>query len=675
MKKLDHVRDVEWPIMFEMERFELMLNRIQLVLDVIGVLDPTGAADGINAVISLLRGNFLDAAVSALGAIFPYLGDIAKLGKFGKFADDGLEALRRVGGDFLTGVAARAGFESSCELAAKIGLDGKRLGKLLPIGCFVGGTDAGGLVRVAVGEPIIVQAQSPAEFEATGMDLRRLFACLMVTMAAGGWLVANRRLPKKDEKRCAIDALFNGGCEDGVVLDHESLDLLALGRRVSDAESTINCAHVEIMNRLAFDDSPKVAGILRMPSPLAGGPSIRGDVASHVERDAATAATVSRSAADSQIERKHAIGAARKVSQGRRTTDSFARRQSRFGIFWLVGCLAVAAFSFFSVPSRPAKPTSAVVASAAAAPGAPQWRYELRMKPIEDYRVGERFIAINPLGADDEPEPDPATWKSVKMQLRKPSGKYVSMTLLLSPEKMAAYGVDHRPRVEIELPEMGMSGEAEVLSVDPCPEIEPGEGSVVTGTFAHESEGNLLNVFFEECAEPLGVTDKHPFLSLDRGDFVSAGELRVGELLSRPEDGTAARVALLERRPADELVYNLQVNGHHVYHVGPLAVLVHNACAGLPTQYGIEGIYEFTAKNGKTYVGQSNDILRRLLEHIASKKLKKSDIVTIKYRPVSGGKLAREIAEQFRIQALGGIRGGFLDNKRNPVHILGPLFQ
>lgn len=256
-------------------------------------------------------------------------------------------------------------------------------------------------------------------------------------------------------------------------------------------------------------------------------------------------------------------------------------RQRRFGLIWVISCLSIAALAFFSWPTRPAKRAAPVVATAATAPIAEEPEYELRMKPIEDYRLGERFIAINPFGAEDEPEPDPATWKSVRMQLRKPNGDYLKAGFLLSPQKMDEFGVGRLPTVKLDLPEMGISGDAEVLSIGPCPEIEPGEGSVVTGIFEQMSDGNLFNVFFEGDAEPLGVTSNHPFYSLDRGEYVTTAELHRGELLSSAYDGTTARVARIEHRPADELVYNLQVNGHHVYHVGPLAVLVHNACINL----------------------------------------------------------------------------------------------
>ena len=51
-------------------------------LDIIGTLEPTPVADGINAIIYAIEGNWNNAAISAV-AMIPYLGDAAKAGKYG----------------------------------------------------------------------------------------------------------------------------------------------------------------------------------------------------------------------------------------------------------------------------------------------------------------------------------------------------------------------------------------------------------------------------------------------------------------------------------------------------------------------------------------------------------------------------------------------------------------
>jgi RHS repeat-associated protein len=83
-----------------------------------------------------------------------------------------------------------------------------------------------------------------------------------------------------------------------------------------------------------------------------------------------------------------------------------------------------------------------------------------------------------------------------------------------------------------------------------------------------------------------------------------------------------------------------------------------------------EGIYEFVSETGEIYVGQSGRIGERLFKDHLGGKLLPENIHTIKVREVLGGKTAREIQEQIRINELGGI--GKLRNERNAI---GPTRQ
>ena len=83
-----------------------------------------------------------------------------------------------------------------------------------------------------------------------------------------------------------------------------------------------------------------------------------------------------------------------------------------------------------------------------------------------------------------------------------------------------------------------------------------------------------------------------------------------------------------------------------------------------------EGIYEFkdAASDGRTYVGQSGNVPERLKQHEKSGRLATGD--KAKTTPVTGGKTQRELAEQKRIDKLGGTRnnsGSRTSNVRNPV--------
>jgi DNA/RNA non-specific endonuclease/Pretoxin HINT domain len=132
--------------------------------------------------------------------------------------------------------------------------------------------------------------------------------------------------------------------------------------------------------------------------------------------------------------------------------------------------------------------------------------------------------------------------------------------------------------VPVNLPEMGAHGLFRVLSVDPCPRVEPrpGEGfGLVTGTFRHGA-CRVLNVWLAGERDAIGVTGLHPFWSADRCGWVPAGSLQDGERV-QGLDGPV-RVQRVEER-GDEPVFNLEVDADHCYRVGEQGVLVHNASA------------------------------------------------------------------------------------------------
>ena len=84
-------------------------------------------------------------------------------------------------------------------------------------------------------------------------------------------------------------------------------------------------------------------------------------------------------------------------------------------------------------------------------------------------------------------------------------------------------------------------------------------------------------------------------------------------------------------------------------------------------QLAQSGTYRFPdqLEPGKVYVGQSQDIRTRLQHWIRKGRYDPSK--EAETREVSGGKLDREWAEQEWIEDLGGIDGGRLSNKRNPI--------
>ncbi|HET6915831.1 MAG TPA: polymorphic toxin-type HINT domain-containing protein, partial [Acidimicrobiales bacterium] len=606
LKKLDHVRDMEWPIMFEKELFELMLNRIQLVLDVIGVLDPTGAADGINAVISLLRGNFLDAAVSALGAIFPYLGDIAKLtklGKFGKFADDGIEALRRVGGDFLTGVAARAGFESSCELAAKIGLDGKRLGKLLPIGCFEAGT------RVWL-------AQDDNPINAAHIDIfvpppdasytdRWLWTSVLVGVAIAGWgagcrIARRRERDEKAERDAAIMALFD---ENVVVRGGESMlsedefqavrSLAPLGTPILRVDTAFNNVSTKTEDGASGASAPSVS--CSTGSVPAVAVLLRPDAGSFPARTKNRANSWRSATRDDD----------RKTS-GTRSRSKTGWR-SVFGVTWLIMFLALGAACATGVLPSPQQEPRASIRTTGLTDTAPspEARRAPRTKAIEEIVDGDRIYSS--LSRDEierhEEEIGLDLWLRVKLRMDIGPREYIDITLRRPIEWFIETDVKPAGSIRLDMPEFGAVGRAEVVAVEPYPEFEAGNGAMVTGTFARTCNETVA-LEISGLDAPIRTTPNHPFQSEDRGEFVAAGDLRIGETL-KAADGRSAEVLSAAHFHSPTTVYNLEVEGEHVYYVSDRGILVHNTC-----------VYLY-AKNGVTkYVGITGSFARRFAEHL-----------------------------------------------------------
>jgi len=261
----------------------------------------------------------------------------------------------------------------------------------------------------------------------------------------------------------------------------------------------------------------------------------------------------------------------------------------RFSLRWLlVGLLLLIAgvSGFMGLQTSPEVKQPLHAASSSLPPGAVEID-GVRYRPIETYDVCDRVLGENPLVTDEDranfgPEPDPATWKLLRLLAPKVDGGTAKVTMVQPPEWLA----EHRPEVgktvPIWVPECGIEGMGEVLSIGPCPPLKPGKGAVVLATFEHEVS-STVDLYVTGVDEPIGCTGNHPFWSEDRQEFVRADELRGGE--HRSALGRNASVQRIDVDVSPKLVYNIEVQGEHVYRVSGAGVLVHNA---LPSsQYGV----------------------------------------------------------------------------------------
>ncbi len=179
----------------------------------------------------------------------------------------------------------------------------------------------------------------------------------------------------------------------------------------------------------------------------------------------------------------------------------------------------------------------------------------------------------------------------LRLVMHKPCGGQVDIGLLRSPEWIADYGAHVGGTVWLNMPEMGVEGEAEVLDIGPAQvyDVRPG---LVTGTFKHTS-AEVYDLKLESEAKLIRVTGTHPFWSVDREVWVSVLDLEIGETL-KTLDGTTV-VESRVRGSEPEPVYNIEVEGDHCYRVGESGVLVHNASPN----------YSRTTTVNVTWFGQS----------------------------------------------------------------------
>ncbi|MFN9977856.1 MAG: polymorphic toxin-type HINT domain-containing protein, partial [Phycisphaerae bacterium] len=220
---------------------------------------------------------------------------------------------------------------------------------------------------------------------------------------------------------------------------------------------------------------------------------------------------------------------------------------------------------------------------------------KLVSKNIEDLQLGQRVVGRNPLRHETQSpsEIDPATWRAVRLHMIQ-SGVEYDLAFLRPLSWLESTGAVVGGSIQMELHEMGLNGPARVVGIDPCPFIEPDDGTgrnVVTGTMAHPG-ANIVYLDITGLDEPLGVTDTHPIWSQTRQNFVVAGQLKVGEQFRTVTGQSATLTRIHPHRGPPEMVFNLEVDGQHVYHVASSGLLVHNDCSFIDGTHYPEKVLE-----------------------------------------------------------------------------------
>ncbi len=208
---------------------------------------------------------------------------------------------------------------------------------------------------------------------------------------------------------------------------------------------------------------------------------------------------------------------------------------------------------------------------------------EIAVAQTEYDRQQTHFVRSTPTMQSPFPDDydviEPDKWRTIKLTIALSHGGRCDITLLRPLPWIDFTGAKVGGNVDLLIPEMGVAGEAKVIAIESCPQIEqtdkPGTRPV-TGKFV-TTNVKVIELSIEGLDEPIGTTAGHPLWSVDRGGWVPAGDLKPGEKL-RTLDGTAT-VAGIKPRPGTETVYNLEVHKDHTYFVSAAKLWVHNACS------------------------------------------------------------------------------------------------
>jgi hypothetical protein len=217
-------------------------------------------------------------------------------------------------------------------------------------------------------------------------------------------------------------------------------------------------------------------------------------------------------------------------------------------------------------------------------------------RTIAQLRVGQKAITDAPTEAlqaadRDVPMPgalraeplDPATWKLIRLRamVRWDDGTWddINVETLQPPSWLAAHEVrvGGLAPIPLDLEELGLPDVlGKVLAIEPCPPVPPGPGRVILTTVNHLN-ADVHELTIRDASgrqETIRTTGGHKFYSATRTAWVSATDLEPGEQLHGL--GGPVDVVSRARLPGVHRVYNLTVEGDHVYHVGCSGVLVHN---------------------------------------------------------------------------------------------------
>jgi RHS repeat-associated protein len=225
-------------------------------------------------------------------------------------------------------------------------------------------------------------------------------------------------------------------------------------------------------------------------------------------------------------------------------------------------------------------------------------------KPIETLKLGDRVLTTD---SDNTETAVDSTWRVVTLHLlnQHSPDSVVEVRLLRSPEWLQGNGVFVGAQLHVGMPELQVTGDALLVSVEPAPPVAPERGRVILGTFTHVNSG-VRQLHFANSDVVIQPTGSHRFYSLDRQAWVAADELVRGERL-RTQTGELI-LRSVSRLDGAHRVFNIEVETDHEYFVSDARVLTHNNnCGGA-------GVTTLTAgKNFKEHFVNHRSIVEKAL--------------------------------------------------------------
>ena len=187
--------------------------------------------------------------------------------------------------------------------------------------------------------------------------------------------------------------------------------------------------------------------------------------------------------------------------------------------------------------------------------------------------VGSRYVR----GSVDETDVTASLWRAIDIDLEKPDGTHAEVRLARPLWWLEDVGVRKGRTFDLAVEETGLSGRAMVLNIDAVTgdsrQHRDGEQMVIA-TIEHQ-DGEVWDLVFDaDASDALGVTATHPIYSEDRGAFVAAGDLAIGEHVRTLRGSVSLTSKSVRSGGAD--VYNLEVHRAHAYHVSTAAILARN---------------------------------------------------------------------------------------------------